>query len=581
MTRSGTQTGLSSKPLVVAGVHERPGGAWSLAVLRGSAVEVREGAAGELSGALAAAKADVIVRIAPAAQTVARAATLPETPNAELAGAAELIAEAELPEALPAHRRCGAVFGEPRGDGQRGVLCTGWMEDASDDALTTLPGDVVAEERWTTVPAALAALCMDRGSACVMEARSGEDVGVQVAVAVGVGVVAARVTFEEASPVEAWWSAGQELVRSAASACEVEPPPARQGASTSGILLSQEATSALARRVTGVRDDARWIDTHGLAIGAALLGAERRPERGIAANLGRRAPKVIVPWPERAAAWISRPSSAAMVIGASVIVLLLAPLGIASARLSMLDARTERLESQRETREALDRQEALYAQLQRSRWPMTKLLSDLSGATPVGVQITQLRLSPEQGVTILATATSADQVNAFQAALNGTRIFQRVRVNRVESRGEGVEFDLSADVVQPHLAFKATEDFAATPLAVRLYGEGASNTAVAAPAPRGGRATRAASSSPASGDGGSRRPGGDEGAGQAAEPPAALTDEQINAMDRATAMREWTQRRVFSQRRGLDAATRDRLNQEVEKLRERMRQLPATSGGTP
>jgi Tfp pilus assembly protein PilN len=551
--------------------------------MRGLAVEAREGTAGELVGALAAAKADVVVRIAPAARTIVRASTVPETPSAELAGAAELLAEAELPEALPTHRRCGAVFGAARGDGQRGVLCIGWMEDPTDEGLAATAVADGTQERWTTAPAALAALCLERGAAGFLQAGAGEDAGVQVAVAVGEGVVAARLTFEETSPPEAWWSAGDELVRAAARACEVEPPRSRQGGSGDAIVLSEEAVAALARRLTGVRDDARWIDTYGLALGAAMLGAERRPERASAAMLGRTAPRVVVPWPERAAAWISRPSSAAMVIGASVLVLLLAPLGIASARLSMLDARTQRLESQRETREALDRQEALYAQLQKSRWPMTKLLSDLSGATPVGVSITQLRLSPEQGVTILATATSSDQVNAFQAALNGTRIFQRVRVNRVESRGEGVEFDLSADVVQPHLAFKATEDFAATPLAVRLYGEGASNLAVAAPAPRGGRATRAATggaSSAAGGDAGSRRPGA-EGAGQAAEPPAALTDAQINAMDRATAMREWTQRRVFSQRRGLEAATRDRLNQEVEKLRERMRQLPATSGGTP
>jgi len=261
-------------------------------------------------------------------------------------------------------------------------------------------------------------------------------------------------------------------------------------------------------------------------------------------------------------------------------------------RLALLDSRTARLAEMRVGREAMERSAAMYSQLERSRWPMTKLLADVSGATPVGITVTNLRLSPEQGLAIQGTADAADLVNTLQANLNKTRLFSNIKINRVESKSQSLaEFDVTADVTQPHAPSKPVEDFAARTLAQRMYGEGASNTSMPVARTDEGsgsrrRVERGGSERPTAeranggeqadsrpSEAGSRRP---SSMPEAVPPP--VSDEDIAKMDRSAAMKGWTNRKSYIQKNpGLDAATKQRLEDEVTKMR--ARQQAAGSGG--
>lgn len=231
----------------------------------------------------------------------------------------------------------------------------------------------------------------------------------------------------------------------------------------------------------------------------------------------------------------------------------------------------------------------MYRQMESSRWPMTKLLADFSRAAPVGVTVEALSISPDQGLSVQGRADSQETLNTLLETLNATRVFTGARINRLESAVSGVAFQLTAGVSNPHGRAAAGEDFASRPLAVRLYGEGATNTATPVALDRpvttngGSRSASAAPPRPAR-----DRPEpstapnpsiGGASAGDAVPPP--LTDEQIAALDRRAAMTEMVRRRTYPQRnRDVDAAVRSRLEDEVRRIQEHIQRLNQQGGGS-
>jgi hypothetical protein len=245
---------------------------------------------------------------------------------------------------------------------------------------------------------------------------------------------------------------------------------------------------------------------------------------------------------------------------------------MAWGRSAVLRARAAEIEQKSGGRDELEKRAALYRQLEQSRWPMAKLLNDVSGAAPVGITLQNLRLAPGQGLSVHGTAKSQELVTQFQAALNKTKVFGKASVTRTEFKEAGVEFDLVAEVANAFANVQNAEDFAAKPLAVRLYGEGASNDSVedrpmrqprTRRGERGAGANDARTPDPASAD---RRPAAT--ASDAVPPP--VTDEEIAKMDRAAAIKGWTSRKSYVQKHPtLDAATRQRLGEEEQKMRAR------------
>jgi hypothetical protein len=285
--------------------------------------------------------------------------------------------------------------------------------------------------------------------------------------------------------------------------------------------------------------------------------------------------------------------------------MLLSPLAFGAARVWLVNAKArggaERLRAQDQSA----RQQAMIEQLAISRWPMTKLLADVSASVPQGITVESLRIATDQGVQIQGTAESAELVSTMQSNLNATKLLSNLRPNRIESTGSSVEFDISADVVNPYFPAKPADDWSTRTLAVRLYGEGASNTST----PSGtGRARRGGDSGASVREPGGRRVrdrGGDSENGdrrgrearaerpaEAAPPPKlapgeappALTDEQIRAMTADAAKSEMVKRRLAAGR-AADSPTRTRLNAEADRLREHANAsraaAPAPGSGAP
>jgi hypothetical protein len=211
------------------------------------------------------------------------------------------------------------------------------------------------------------------------------------------------------------------------------------------------------------------------------------------------------------------------------------------------------------------------------------MLSDVSSATPIGVSASDIRLSPEQGLTFQGNAKPAELVNAFQKNLGDTKMFRNIKVNRTESNAEGgVEFNLTADVIasSTHLPVKPAMDFAEQSLSMRMHGVETSGQAPESPkdsAGGNGRRERRADSRGADRDGDAepRRPSTPSDA-----MPPVVTDEEIKKMDRATANRAWVARKVYVQKNPtLDPAVKQRLQDEEAKIRTHASTAPAAAAG--
>ncbi|MEX2219384.1 MAG: PilN domain-containing protein [Phycisphaerales bacterium] len=594
--------GKAHSPHRVGALH-RQGDRWRLLILEGrgegAVLEARTLAAdpwGAVADATERHRLERVVVVAPGRATVARCAGVPTGTPEEMGAAASLMAEVQLPESLPAHRRSAAVIPDEERPGLRTALLTGWAPDGRGPSDAAPEGTDVS---YTTPIAALAALRGGTGAALYADPHE----GAVSMIAGGAERTLVRVLVEE-SAGGGFWRAVSLISAETAAAAGVPAPAVSPGSVGPALRLDPRSLARLRSAVRDVPDRAEWLNDYGVALGAALLATSPDLLLRPLASLRESAPVIREPVLSRAVGWLAIPRNAWVVVAASLALLLLGPLALGAARLAIVEAKARGLPDGKERGESARRQ-AMVAQLERSRWPMTKLLADVSAAAPVGVVADTVRISTDQGVTITGTAESPEQVNVLQSNLNDTRLFSDVRVNRVESTPAGVDFDITASVSSPYanVTVKPETDFAARPLAVRLYGdEKATNTATPVPRRRSGESTTSAAA-PREGRRGRDRGGDGEGAPapritgdraerpregvstRAAPPnpgdaPKPLTDEQIAAMDQPTATREMVQRRVFSQKAGLEAGTKQRLEDEVNRLKARLDQLRAAGGGS-
>jgi Tfp pilus assembly protein PilN len=530
-------------------------------------LETRRVAPSELASKIAAMvrqhSVRQIVRVAPGARTMCRVAMVPEGegPRVQLAGVVALLAEAQLPETLESYRRAGGVIADaPRAEG-RTTLLTGWMGTPTDEPATLVGAKERVSQSWIAPAAALAALrglSRSPGSALVAYA-DGFDGSVSL-IGESQGRPVARVWVDDNTTDESWSSA----VSRAAPGLAPASSPRRKGL----LLCAEELSRDIRAGVEGVAGESSWLSSFGVALGAALTASSEDPAQRSLAALHAVAPAIREPAPARFLRWIARPGRAAGVLVASLVLALGVPLGIAWARHEIVAKKAATLEDQKKGRKDLDRRAAVYSELEKSRWPMTKVIATISAAAPEGVTLTNFRLATEQSpsLSVQGTAKSQAQIDQFQANLNRTGRFRGANVNRSESKADvGYTFDLSADIANPLEPFVMLDDWSAKPLAVRLYGEGASNTQEAPVAEKPDR-TRRPSFTSAESEPATRTPSASSG-----ELPPELKDEDIAKMERSTAMKEFTRRRSHVQKNpGLDRATKSRLESEADRLKARM-----------
>lgn len=530
-----------------------------------------------LADVLRTLKVGLFVRVVPAGECIARVSPAPTCQPSELTAALAVIGSSYLPEDLPEHRRAVGLLGFSSGPS---AVAFGWGGE---------PGTIVTDADQVFVPEPAAALVL-AGKAPLGYAADQRS-GSAFVFASGPGGSHLRCTRLDVR--DGRFAEGlRRAVQAVASAASVELPATDPVASASVGLATSLSPATLhehaSRLCSGVHSDAAWISQYGVAIGAAVLALSH--EHATESFAGLRAKPGDGPRSRlaRAAIWLSIPKNAVAVIAVGLAATLLVPLASAYARLKIVESKSNAMGDAEKRRRDLSRDAALYRQLSKTRWPITKLLSDLSRASPKGVVIDQLTLEQEGsgGVTIRGKAENADVLTALQANLDNTGILASVAVADIKNSASSVEFTIVAKVRDPLIASSIKEDYAAKTLQARMYPDGSPSEAVETPASRtpddtpsgdnlegesspsvepsrgNGRALRGENAKPTD----STKAGKDE-------VPAPISDAEIAALDKSKATLEWAKRRAASQKSTTDPSTKARLEEEVKKLEARRQEL--------
>lgn len=580
-------------------------------------------------------KPEAMVGVLASGEAVCRLVEVPEGHEEELGSAAELLAEAELPPSIPSYRKVGGVVPLPATAGFRSALLVGWpSRDGQNSSVEPWDG-------WTSEIVGLTELLLLARVGGMSGPRAVASVdrrfGCIGVVGVGTDTHAVRTALEDPSEPESFEAAAERCIASACAKAGVDAVPA----SRSGTLWADPGLrSAVVGSVAGTRDDAAWFDAYGVALGVACAMLRSTVSSQQLFELRSVPPRVRRSPLERGVVALQNPRVAVILLAASLAIALLLPLGIASARLSVLESRLadakELLgqttgEEDGEPSLSLQQQIAIYSELDRSRWPMAKLLADAAAAMPAesNDQLTLVReisLSFGETLRIVGTADSLALMSRARQALEESAVFSSARVVRTTEPEGGsglIEFEISAEVNRPYFQARTLVDYAEQNLAERMYNEegaeiwrpgasvitainrtGTPGSRTARPSGTASRfsgGTRTGSDSSGSTGGGSsstpvasgtdtgsdarteRREmfqGGSRSAGNEEQKPIPepLTDEQIAEFDQLQAMRESVARRSAARQDGISDEVKRRLEEESTKLRARAQEAQRGGG---
>ncbi len=534
-----------------------------------SLVEVKDvaldaSAPGRLREALRAAQCDAVVGVLPSSLLVLRETTVSVAPEDDPRDVVVLQCEAHLPETIPAHRRVGGLLMSP--DGSARAMMLGWPEqrDKDENSLCAALGE---EALYT---GEIAALTMLLGADHADDAALYAD-GEAGTVALSLGGEHHRAARAASRPDQAWFASVERFVIESALAAGLPEDRAARWGETAAIACARR-THALylpgdaAERhaeVTGRPKDDTWWDAYGIAIGAVLGAASEEPAlRGLFQL--RAAPVDATPTvATRTLSLFATPRRAAVAVIVCLLLWAIIPLTTAAIRTAVLHARVGDLATFQERHGALRKRLALHTELADQRWPMSKLLADVSGAAPPGIELDDLTLSHGQQLQLSGFAGSLDEVIDFQNNLQRTRIFEEVQLPRRDVGETGkVEFTLRANVVHPYIVTDAAFDYAESSLADRLYGPG--STA----GPDEGEDANAAATT--RDDGGSTSQLAQPRAVRDAEPaqaPTPITIEDVKAMDDEALRKAFIKWATEKSRRAYDDQTRQRLADEFEMIK--------------
>ena len=568
-------------------------------------------------------KPDLIAAILPAQSTTLRVldGTPPVDPAAstdDILSSMGLIAEAHLPSTFSSHHRaagCLPLAGVP---GQQPIVI-GWVESggAAESAAVEVVScgcsrvDVFIPEAVALAravdPAGGCALLADHECGSALFIKSDAKPIARALRAVPAPAVAfVEQVIRQIGPL---WPASAEATRGAAGSI-VLSGSTRARAALANVGGWSKYTSGTVDSVLQRRD---------LLALAALTLCEAGSNAGVLSLLSMRAvaPVDTMLPIARAAEWLGSPRRAMLVGAVCLAALIASPLVVGAVRLQHIKAVTEGGSGSQADIDAANEQVDTYSLLREKRWPMTKLFADIVTAAPEGLAIETINIDFGKRITVVGSADSSDKVFAFRDSLGGNKVFDDVKLPSVE--GNSSRFSVNFQVAQAtYSPTVAAAEAAAAKAAAK-----ATSTADKAPVDKSTAAKPSTSDKPAAAKGtdrqrtttpakdtaatgGTRTNRNGTGAGAASnrvregtgtsttpattpaaptvarpvEVPGPIGDTEIAALDKNSAMKEWSARKAASQKPDLDQTTRDRLTAEAQKCFDRMKAAGSADGGS-
>ncbi len=543
--------------------------------------------ASELAEALKSQSPDRIVCVLPGGSAVARTLTIPvmEVDDPQILQQAIMLqAEAALPAGVGDYRRAASLLPWSDSRGERLALAVAWPGPAPEPMVA----DDDLDPAFAPAAAALFEFLSRNGNVGYAGYADRDSGSVELAIRRNDRTVVRTMRL----PGGQWSGRVESMIIQSLQNAGVSGDEAREigkrcgqqaESSPQSLLLDETLRTTVANQLGVPAGDAGWWRDYGLAAGAALGAVS---DRHTLFDLKAAPPPLpTAPW-LRFALWISNPKVAMRVLIASLLLVVLFPPAASAIRQAILSRKAEGLDLvEQQVREAQE-QAAFYRLLQRDRWPMTKLMADISGAAPPGIELDTLRLSPDTTIEIRGSTDTAETLLEFENNLAATAIF---RVLPGSSEGNAFE-NTAIAVIDPYRDAPYAYDYSAEPLRVQLYGEEARERGALAWTTQ--PLNRADWSSPrsmtvASSPGGDQETQAEESTSRRTttsikadpkNPPPPLSDEQIAAMTREELMQATYVRSVLKFSPELDKATKDRMNDEWTRLNNRRKELDQQGG---
>lgn len=541
-------------------------------------------------------KPDVIAAVVPAAKTSLRLLDIaaPTGRPDEVAGAMRLLIESHLPGTYPAHRRAGCILGAGE---QARPLIVGWTGQSDDLGLPRV--DVWVPEMAVLILAAASPSgdsSADRAAAVItQQTGTGALIDLRGAPRVRSTVLAPpgdSACFDRAG-----------VLGDLAGLDELYEP-----VSGSKALLPRAGIASTARRST------EEANQYALAVLAAQLvagGSAASPP--LATGLADLLTMTDQPAEARVSPFVrllttlGRQRVAVVATAACLGLLACSPLAFAALRLRTLSAAQASLPGGDDGVTKAADQLDLYDTLSKARWPMTRLLSELSSAAPQGLYIDTVNIEHGKRIALTGQFSDSQQVTDFRENLAKSKVLEDLKFPQTVSTSQRFQFNamVSPNVVlalggksRPASASATsgaksdTKSAASNDTKAETKADPKTDTAGGRSTPVPASGTRANTNnnrnngaSGTGGNGGTNNrttrggnnttpaPAGSGGntpapaeTKAAAKLPEPISDQQISGLDNVKAMLEWATRRAASQRPDIDEATRNRLTDEVTKL---------------
>lgn len=425
-----------------------------------------------------------VISVLPASSVICRTIPLPNAAPDQLEPALRLQAEAHLLGIAPPHRLAMAVLHSAEGETTRSGLVLAWPENA---AVGAPPTD--REITYAPDVAALAALLNGSRPAEPLMWLDRSDGSVALALPHANGAVF-RGTRQDGQSTDHWRQGiGRVLAETALSIGStgqfidslmhsVDSRLSDMGPDTATLIIPRELVPSLSWRIEAPDRDETWWSAYGVAAGALLATTDQlAPLTQLREAPPREAPSAIRQAAVRLSVW----PNAVKVLAACALLVAVSPLALSRLRLMALERRLPDIAAHERALEQAQAQLSMYRELGQQAWPMTKLLSDIACAMPLGIELDRIRIV--QGETFQVNGrvvprdgrTAQDMLGEMQANLYDSGMFKDVgfKLGDAANFGDSHEFDLQAKIERPYIVrtkLPEKQDFGLKTLRELMYG---------------------------------------------------------------------------------------------------------------
>ena len=433
-----------------------------------------------------------VVVIVPGNEVILRSIALPRATPAQQQQALSLQAEGALaPDAPRCRSACAVVPDGSTGAEERLGIVLEWKPGGAvqlppglkaDDGRRATHGPVAPRVTFTAPVAGLLGLMSadGLGRAARMCIDVQPSTGSVAVVASREGHLVARTLIERSDDASEFAGAISEAVNDTAmlghwseddliAARRAMPAAFAQG--FAGLAGADALGSALA----GAPDDAAWRAQFGDLAGVALaLRSPLSPLLGLMPIEPRRSQGLLID----ALARMDSPAFTKRALIAAGLAVVFGPMAVAGLRLAWLNFRLADAAAFEAAMVSSERRIALYGQVDKLGWPMSKLLSDIACTTPDGIEIESINIDHGSNVQVRGLArgvgelSSVDAIVVMEERMRASKVFSRIVKSWEEPKGGSTEFSITAQVADPMLIVRYSEsqDYGKKSLAEQRWG---------------------------------------------------------------------------------------------------------------